>query len=82
MALGIHVDQSQDYPEVETIVYAVKNGLKVKEISINMNKRQSGKSSITPINSNKIARVFENIIENTVKYNVEGSNVNIKKIFI
>lgn len=41
----------QDYPEVETIVYAVKNGLKVKEISVNMNKRQGGKSSITPIKS-------------------------------
>lgn len=41
----------QDYPEVETIVYAVKNGLKVKEISVDMNKRQGGKSSITPIKS-------------------------------
>lgn len=41
----------QDYPEVETIVYAVKNGLNVKEISVNMNKRQEGKSSITPIKS-------------------------------
>lgn len=41
----------QDYPEVETIVYAVKNGLIVKEISVNMNKRQEGKSSITPIKS-------------------------------
>ncbi|WP_315116229.1 glycosyltransferase family 2 protein [uncultured Clostridium sp.] len=41
----------QDYPEVETIVYAVKNGLNVKEIDVNMNKRQGGKSSITPIKS-------------------------------
>lgn len=41
----------QDYPEVETIVYAVKNGLKVKEISVDMNKRQGGKSSITPVKS-------------------------------
>ncbi|WP_027625717.1 glycosyltransferase family 2 protein [Clostridium lundense] len=41
----------QDYPEVETIVYAVKNGLNVKEISVNMNKRQGGKSSITPMKS-------------------------------
>lgn len=41
----------QDYPEVETIVYAVKNGLNVKEISVNMNQRQGGKSSITPIKS-------------------------------
>lgn len=41
----------KDYPEVETIVYAVKNGLKVKEISTHMNKRQGGKSSITAIKS-------------------------------
>jgi len=41
----------QDYPEVETIIYAVKSGLLVKEISVNMNKRESGKSSITPIRS-------------------------------
>lgn len=41
----------QDYPEVETIVYAVKNGLKVKEIMVNMNQRQGGKTSITPIKS-------------------------------
>ncbi|AGK97139.1 glycosyltransferase family 2 protein [Clostridium pasteurianum] len=41
----------QDYPEVETIVYAVKNGLKVKEILVNMNKRQGGKSTITPLKS-------------------------------
>lgn len=41
----------QDYPEVETIIYAVKSGLQVKEISVNMNKRQGGKSSITPIKS-------------------------------
>ena len=41
----------QDYPEVETIIYAVKSGLRVKEISVNMIKRQGGKSSITPIKS-------------------------------
>lgn len=41
----------QDYPEVETIIYAVKSGLQVKEISVNMNERQGGKSSITPIKS-------------------------------
>lgn len=39
----------QDYPEVETIPYAVKNGLKVKEVKVNMIKRQGGKSSITPL---------------------------------
>lgn len=41
----------RDYPEAETIVYAVKNGLKVKEISVNMNQRHGGKSSITLIKS-------------------------------
>lgn len=41
----------KDYPEVETIVYACKNGLKVKEIGVNMRQRQEGKSSITPVKS-------------------------------
>lgn len=41
----------QDYPEVETVVYAVKIGLRVKEIMVNMNQRQGGKSSITPLKS-------------------------------
>lgn len=40
-----------DYPEVETIVYAHKHGLKVKEKSVEMSQRQGGKSSITPIKS-------------------------------
>lgn len=41
----------QDYPEVETIVYAARNGLRIKEIKVNMKKRQGGRSSITPIRS-------------------------------
>ncbi|EKQ53632.1 MULTISPECIES: glycosyltransferase family 2 protein [unclassified Clostridium] len=41
----------KDYPEVETIVYACKNDLRVKEISVNMRQRYEGKSSITPIKS-------------------------------
>lgn len=41
----------QDYPEVETIVYAVRNGLRVKEVKVNMRKRQEGKSSITAFKS-------------------------------
>lgn len=41
----------KDYPEVETIVYATKKGLKVMEVSVDMNERYSGKSSITPIKS-------------------------------
>ncbi|MFZ2257176.1 MAG: glycosyltransferase family 2 protein [Clostridiaceae bacterium] len=41
----------KDYPEVETIVYAIKKGLTVKEVSVDMNQRQGGKSSITPLKS-------------------------------
>lgn len=40
-----------DYPEVETIVYALKRGIRIKEISVDMNRRQGGKSSITPLKS-------------------------------
>lgn len=40
-----------DYPEVETIVYAVSRGIRVKEIPVQMNYRQGGKSSITPFKS-------------------------------
>lgn len=41
----------RDYPEVETIVYASKRGVRIKEISVDMDKRQGGKSSITPLKS-------------------------------
>jgi glycosyltransferase involved in cell wall biosynthesis len=41
----------RDYPEVETIVYALKRGVRIKEISVDMDKRQGGKSSITPLKS-------------------------------
>lgn len=41
----------KDYPEVETIVYACKKGLKVKEVMVSMKARSGGKSSITPIKS-------------------------------
>lgn len=39
----------RDYPEVETIVYACKKGLNIKEVKVDMNYREAGKSSITPI---------------------------------
>ena len=39
----------KDYPEVETIVYASNRGIRITEVSVNMNKRQGGKSSITPL---------------------------------
>lgn len=41
----------KDYPEVETIVYACKKGLKVKEVMVSMKSRSGGKSSITPMKS-------------------------------
>ena len=41
----------KDYPEVETIVYAYKHGLNIKEVKVKMNNRKTGKSSITPIRS-------------------------------
>ncbi|MCL1852351.1 MAG: glycosyltransferase family 2 protein [Peptococcaceae bacterium] len=39
-----------DYPEVETIVYAASRGLKIKEVSVDMQHRQHGKSSISLFN--------------------------------
>lgn len=41
----------RDYPEVETIVYASKRGVRIKEISVDMDKRKEGKSSITALKS-------------------------------
>lgn len=41
----------QDYPEVETIVYACRKGLNVREFKVNMKERCLGKSSITPVKS-------------------------------
>lgn len=41
----------KDYPEVETIVYASKRGIRVREVPVDMNERQGGKSSITPLKS-------------------------------
>lgn len=39
-----------DYPEVETIVYAHKRGLSIKEIPVIMRQRMHGKSSISLLN--------------------------------
>jgi glycosyltransferase involved in cell wall biosynthesis len=39
-----------DYPEVETIVYAARQGLRIKEVPVNMNQRSHGKSSISLMN--------------------------------
>lgn len=42
---------SQDHPEVEVVVDLAKKGYKINEIRVDMNARQDGISSITPINS-------------------------------
>ncbi|MBU8881148.1 glycosyltransferase family 2 protein [Bacillus sp. FJAT-29790] len=41
----------RDYPEPEVILYLHRKKLRVKEISVNMNERQGGTSSITPFRS-------------------------------
>ncbi|MCK9480090.1 MAG: glycosyltransferase family 2 protein, partial [Firmicutes bacterium] len=40
-----------DYPEVEAILYALSNNLSVAEVSVDMQGRQGGSSSITPLKS-------------------------------
>ena len=40
-----------DYPEVEAIVLAKRNGLRITEVPVVMRPRSSGRSSITPIRS-------------------------------
>jgi hypothetical protein len=40
-----------DYPEPETLVLMARNGFKIEEISVDMNERETGKSSITPMRS-------------------------------
>lgn len=40
-----------DYPEVEAIVYANKRSIRIKEISVEMNQRNHGRSSITRLKS-------------------------------
>lgn len=40
-----------DYPEVEVIAKLAKKGYKIKEIKVEMNARQGGRSSITPLKS-------------------------------
>jgi hypothetical protein len=40
-----------DYPEVVTLMLAVRNGLRVEEVRVEMQPRQGGQSSITPLKS-------------------------------
>jgi glycosyltransferase involved in cell wall biosynthesis len=41
----------QDYPEPESLIFAHKCGLRVKEVPVTMHSRMYGKSSITPLRS-------------------------------
>ncbi|MCX7904060.1 MAG: glycosyltransferase family 2 protein [Caloramator sp.] len=40
-----------DYPEVEAISFAKFSNLKISEVAVRMNKREEGRSSITPMKS-------------------------------
>ncbi len=37
-----------DYPEVESLLFAIRKGLRIVEVSVKMRERVSGRSSITP----------------------------------
>ncbi|MFD3450250.1 glycosyltransferase family 2 protein [Microbacteriaceae bacterium 4G12] len=41
----------KDYPEPEVLIHLKKKGLRIREISVNMQERQGGQSSITPFKS-------------------------------
>jgi len=47
----VSIHYSTDYPEPDSIVTLVRNGLRVKELSVEMDPRLSGRSSITPFKS-------------------------------
>ncbi len=51
--------------------------IQAKERDIKFNKNFKDSKLELTADPNKIARVFENIIENAIKYSVKGSNVNI-----
>lgn len=44
-------EYSTDYPEVDSLILAKKRGLRLQEISVEMEQRQEGSSSITAIKS-------------------------------
>jgi glycosyltransferase involved in cell wall biosynthesis len=44
-------DYPHDYPEVEAIVMAVRQRLRLREVAVSMRLRDSGQSSITPLRS-------------------------------
>ena len=40
-----------DYPEVEAVILAKRNGLRIVEVPVTMRQRSTGRSSITPLRS-------------------------------
>jgi glycosyltransferase involved in cell wall biosynthesis len=44
-------EYSTDYPEVDSLILAKKRGLRIREVSVEMEQRQEGTSSITAIKS-------------------------------
>jgi hypothetical protein len=44
-------DYPHDYPEVEAIVMAVRQRLRLREVAVSMRVREDGRSSITPLRS-------------------------------
>lgn len=44
-------DYSTDYPEVDSLVLLKKHRLRIREVAVEMEQRQAGHSSITPIRS-------------------------------
>lgn len=44
-------DYSTDYPEVDSLVLLTKSGLRIREVPVEMDQRQAGRSSITSIKS-------------------------------
>lgn len=45
------LEYSTDYPEVDSLVLVKKKNMRIKEVSVEMEQRFNGKSSITPIRS-------------------------------
>jgi len=62
-----------DYPEVEVILMLKKANLKIQEVSVVMEERQAGRSSITPIKSAYyMVKVFLALFINILRPRVNG----------
>ncbi|MGG4554209.1 glycosyltransferase family 2 protein [Paenibacillus humicus] len=59
-----------DYPEVESLVYLKRHGCKIMEVSTEMQRRQAGRSSITPAKSvYYMVKVTLSVIMSAMRYN-------------